>query len=61
VELEHPLAGMVKSLANPVHFSDTPASYRLPPPILGEHNTTILDELGFSLEEISKFAEKGII
>lgn len=61
VELEHPLAGLVKSLANPVHFSETPVSYRLPPPGLGEHNAAILGELGFKSEEIRGFAEKGII
>jgi formyl-CoA transferase/CoA:oxalate CoA-transferase len=61
VELEHPLAGLVKSLANPVHFSATPASYRLPPPTLGEHNVTLLGELGFSAEEISAFAKAGVI
>ena len=61
VELEHPLAGLVKSLANPVQFSATPVSYRLPPPTLGEHNVTLLGELGFSAEEISAFAEAGVI
>ncbi|NIW98544.1 MAG: CoA transferase, partial [Phycisphaerae bacterium] len=39
VELEHPLLGIVKSLGNPINFSDTPVSYRLPPPLLGEHTT----------------------
>jgi crotonobetainyl-CoA:carnitine CoA-transferase CaiB-like acyl-CoA transferase len=61
VDLEHPLAGMVKSLANPVRFSDTPVSYRLPPPTLGEHNAAILGELGFSPKEIDGFAEGGVI
>ncbi len=61
VELEHPLAGLVKSLANPVRFSDTPVSYRLPPPTLGEHNTAILEGLEYTAQEISKFAQRGII
>lgn len=61
VELEHPLAGLVKSLANPIYFSDTPVSYRLPPPSLGEHNAAVLEELGFTSNEIGTFAEKGII
>jgi crotonobetainyl-CoA:carnitine CoA-transferase CaiB-like acyl-CoA transferase len=61
VELEHPLAGLVKSLGNPVCFSDTPVSYRRPPPTLGEHNAAILGELGFTPEEISMFAKQGII
>jgi crotonobetainyl-CoA:carnitine CoA-transferase CaiB-like acyl-CoA transferase len=61
VDLDHPLAGLVKSLANPVHFSDTPVSYRLPPPTLGEHNEVILSDLGFSPEQVSAFAEGGVI
>jgi crotonobetainyl-CoA:carnitine CoA-transferase CaiB-like acyl-CoA transferase len=51
----------VKSLANPVRFSDTPVSYHLPPPALGEHNAAVLGELGFNLGEIRMFAEEGII
>ncbi len=61
VELEHPLAGLVKSLGNPLHFSDTPVSYRLPPPTLGEHNAAILGELGFTPGEVSQFEAQGII
>jgi len=61
VELEHPLAGLVKSLANPVHFSDTPVSYRLPAPTLGEHNAAILGDMGYTPAEVRAFAEKGVI
>jgi crotonobetainyl-CoA:carnitine CoA-transferase CaiB-like acyl-CoA transferase len=42
VQIEHPALGEVRSIANPVRFSDTPASYRLPPPMLGEHTEEIL-------------------
>lgn len=45
VELEHPALGMVRSIANPIKFSNTPVSYRLPPPILGEHTEEILRSL----------------
>jgi len=58
VELEHPLTGVVKSLANPIHFSGTQISYRLPPPRLGEHNAAILGELGFTPDEIAVFEEQ---
>jgi len=61
VEMDHPLAGLVKSLANPVRFSETPVSYRLPPPTLGEHNAPVLADLGLTPEEISAFADKGVI
>jgi len=52
VELAHPLAGLVKSIGNPVHMSDTPPTYRRYPPRLGEHNTEILEWLGYRRAEI---------
>lgn len=61
VELEHPSAGMVQSLANPVNFSDTPVSYRLPPPVLGEHNQAILNDLGYTPQEIDALREQEVI
>ena len=48
VQIEHPALRAARSIANPVRFSDMPASYRLPPPMLGEHNEEILRGLGIS-------------
>jgi len=48
VQIEHPALRQARSIANPVRFSDMPASYRLPPPMLGEHNEEILRSLGIS-------------
>jgi crotonobetainyl-CoA:carnitine CoA-transferase CaiB-like acyl-CoA transferase len=56
VQLEHPLLGAVRSIANPVKLSDTPMSYRLPPPLLGEHTTQILQSLGYSSEDAARVA-----
>ncbi|MBM4299849.1 MAG: CoA transferase, partial [Deltaproteobacteria bacterium] len=42
VEVEHPTAGSVKLAGIPVKFSATPASVRLAPPLLGEHNDEVL-------------------
>jgi len=61
VELEHPLAGMVKSLGNPARFSQTPVSYRTPPPTLGEHTTEILHTLNYSQTDIDRFKIDGVI
>jgi crotonobetainyl-CoA:carnitine CoA-transferase CaiB-like acyl-CoA transferase len=49
VQLEHPALGIARSIANPIKFSDTPVTYRLPPPLLGEHTSQILQSLGFAV------------
>src|SRR5258707_547256 len=56
VQLEHPPIGMAKSIANPVRFSNTPVSYRLPPPLLGQHTGEILKSLDYSAEEVRAMA-----
>ena len=53
VQIEHPAMGAAKSIANPVRFSNTPVSYRLPPPLLGEHTSEILKNLGYTAEEVN--------
>jgi len=52
VQLEHPALGMARSIGNPIKFSETPVSYRLPPPLLGEHTREVLRGLGYSEEEV---------
>jgi crotonobetainyl-CoA:carnitine CoA-transferase CaiB-like acyl-CoA transferase len=41
VELEHPLLGVVKSIAAPMRFESNGPTYRRYPPRLGEHNDEI--------------------
>jgi crotonobetainyl-CoA:carnitine CoA-transferase CaiB-like acyl-CoA transferase len=41
VELEHPLIGIVKSIALPARFASDGPTYRRYPPRLGEHNAEI--------------------
>ena len=56
VQLEHPAIGTAKSIANPIRFSNTPVSYRLPPPLLGEHTREILQSLGYTIEDVRAMA-----
>lgn len=52
VELEHPTLKIARSIANPVRSESHPILYRLPPPLLGEHNRQILRELCFPDTEL---------
>ncbi len=61
VEQPHPIAGTLRTLASPMHLSDTPASYRLPPPLLGEHTDEVLRELGYEEEQIRRLHEEGAV
>lgn len=56
VQIDHPAIGTAKSIANPIRFSNTPVSYRLPPPLLGEHTDKILESLGYTAEEVKSMA-----
>ena len=59
VELEHPTLVSAKSIANPIRYRERPIVYRLPPPLLGEHNRHILNELQYSEREIEAALMEG--
>ena len=61
VDLQHPLAGLVRSIGNPLHLSETPVAYRLPPPLLGEHNGEVLSALGYDARQVEGLREQGVI
>lgn len=58
VEIEHPTLKAARSIANPIHSESRPVLYRLPPPLLGEHNAQVLQELDVS-EELRLAALRG--
>ncbi|MEP4264630.1 MAG: CoA transferase [Parasphingorhabdus sp.] len=51
-EVDHPVAGTVKTIGAPVKFHGTPAGVKRPAPLLGEHTEEVLSEAGFSADEI---------
>lgn len=61
VEQPHPIVGTLRTLACPLHLSDTPATYRRYPPLLGEHTDEVLGELGYSAEDVAKLREEGAV
>jgi formyl-CoA transferase len=61
-EVDHPTAGKVRMAGIPVKFSVTPATIRMPPPLLGEHNVEILKTwLGMSADAIDELTREKVI
>jgi crotonobetainyl-CoA:carnitine CoA-transferase CaiB-like acyl-CoA transferase len=61
VEVEHPLAGKVKTIGLPVKFSATPGKVARAAPILGEHSCDILAEHGYAAAEIEALAAERAV
>jgi len=62
VTVDHPTAGAVPMAGIPVKFSATPASVRLPPPLLGQHTEEVLASwLGMGDKEIAELKGKQVI
>jgi crotonobetainyl-CoA:carnitine CoA-transferase CaiB-like acyl-CoA transferase len=62
LEMEHGSGETVKVIANPVKLSETPADYRLAPPLLGQHTDAVLSErLGLDARALADLREKKVI
>jgi CoA:oxalate CoA-transferase len=60
--VEHPHLGKLEMLNLPIGLSETPSSIRGTAPEFGQHTESVLlDELGYSWEEIAALREKGAI
>ncbi|TAM71162.1 MAG: CoA transferase [Microbacteriaceae bacterium] len=57
----HPTAGELRLPAVPIRFSRSVADIRLPPPLLGEHTTELLEAHGIDRTEIDDLRTRGII
>ena len=62
VELDHPVAGKLPTVASPMRFSATPVEHKLAPPVLGQHTEEILRGL-LKLDDaaIAKLRAEGTI
>jgi crotonobetainyl-CoA:carnitine CoA-transferase CaiB-like acyl-CoA transferase len=57
---DHPLFGEMVRTAPHVTFSETPGRVA-PPCVRGQHNRSILGDLGYSDEEIARFESDGVV
>lgn len=60
-ELENSEVGSHIVSGNPIRFSKTPIKPSNGAPTLGEHTERVLDDFGFSEQEINSLSEKGVI
>lgn len=61
VWIDDPGIGKYLATANPMHLSITPPTYEKAAPLLGEDTKKILQDAGFSQEEIEKLREAEVI
>jgi crotonobetainyl-CoA:carnitine CoA-transferase CaiB-like acyl-CoA transferase len=62
LEMAHSSGQTVKVIANPVKLSETPADYRIAPPLLGEHTDAVLAQrLGLDADALAALRAKNVI
>ena len=64
IEVKHSKTGNkpLKLIANPIKMTETPVTYRYPPPLLGEHTDEILTEhLKLTVEDIKRLKVNKIV
>jgi len=61
VEVDHPTIGKMKTLGIPIKLSETPGEVKRAAPTLGQHTREILNELGYSDEQIDSMADERIV
>lgn len=60
-ELQHPRAGRVRYVNNPVKFSSLESGVPTPPPCFAEHTDEVLTGLGFDPAQIAKLRQSGAV
>jgi formyl-CoA transferase len=58
-EVPHPTLGSVTLTGFPYHLSSAEVEVRLPPPLLGQHTAEVLEEIGYSAEEVAALISGG--
>ncbi len=61
-EIAHPVLGPLKQLANPIAMNGLhERSVRLPPPLLGEHSRSVLEDYGLPAAQIDALLRDGVV
>lgn len=60
-EMQHPNVPNLKTPNSPLKLTNSPATIRRPPPLLGQHNAEALAEQGYTAEQIADLRARGVI
>ena len=60
VEVDHPTRGKYLTVGNPIKMSDSPTDVTRSP-LLGEHTDEVLDQLGYSTQDIAQLRAERVI
>jgi crotonobetainyl-CoA:carnitine CoA-transferase CaiB-like acyl-CoA transferase len=58
---DHPVAGALRGVGQPLRLDGERAGPGLPPPMLGQDTQSVLEELGLLPEEIASLREGGVV
>ena len=61
IEAEHPTVGSYRMVGMPIKLSDTPATLRSAPPMVGEHNREVLERIGYEEDEVQRLRRDRVI
>jgi crotonobetainyl-CoA:carnitine CoA-transferase CaiB-like acyl-CoA transferase len=60
VEIEHPRIGLMKTLGLPIKSTGELTEIRRPAPLLGQHSSEVLRELGYGDDEVARMLAEGV-
>jgi crotonobetainyl-CoA:carnitine CoA-transferase CaiB-like acyl-CoA transferase len=60
-EVDHPTLGPIPQLRPAIDLLDTPGEIAGPPPLLGEHSFEVLEEIGYTREELDQMVADGVL
>ena len=60
VDLDHPKLGKIQNIASPIKYSRTPLTIRSIAPTIGQNTEEILENLGYTAEQIQNLKKNGI-
>lgn len=61
IETDHPRIGRMKAMGHPVKSTGDLTKIRLPAPLLGEHTSAILTQIGFGGDEVEAMYSAGVV